>query len=618
VFGTLPRWSRPTLLILVFGAFIALVGITATAQAVMVGAHFSAATLNDVVSSDAATTRAFVNAYVRPEDLAGGPPAASDPGTPAPAERTKLEAQLAALTRPGEILRVELRRPDGTIAAANDPAIRGTAMPVAGDFALAVGGAAQAAIVPAVTAEAGPGTLGSPTLLREYLPISVEGRVLGVVGIWRDAVPILERLASVRRDVVLVTLSAALIAAALLFLIFRAAQRRLTRQTTELMESTRRDALTGTLNHGAVVGRLALETEAARTAGRPLTIALVDIDNFRLLNENHGHAAGDQALLAVAGLLRGEVGEPMVLGRSGPDEFLIIAPPAVAFELEPLVTRLQSALVDLSLQFELTERLPITVSVGIATYPEHAASATSLLSTVTFVLEEAKASGGDTVRVASNASSDEASTTSTFNVLEGLILAVDTKDRYTKRHSEDVARYATFLAGRLGLDADAQRMIQSAGLLHDVGKIGIPDQILRKPGKLTSSEFDIVKQHVALGDMIVRDLPDLDQVRAGIRHHHERWDGGGYLERLEGEDIPLIARILAVADAFSAMTTTRPYRKALDLREALTRLGDAAGTQLEERLVVAFVAGMEHAADAPIPGAEIAAGALWTPGRRVA
>ncbi len=612
MFGTHPRLSRPTLLILVFGAFIALVGITAAAQAYMVGAHFQAATLNDVVSSDAATTRAFVNAYVQPADLATAP-AIPDPG----AAPTKLEGQLATLTRPHEILRVELRRPDGTIVAANDPAVRGTSVPVEGDFALAVGGAPRAEILSAETAGAGPGVLGSSTLLREYLPISVDGKVLGVVAIWRDAVPVLDRLALVRRDVVLVTLSAALIAAALLFLIFRAAQRRLTRQTAELMESTRRDPLTGTLNHGAVVGHLAMETEAARAAGMPVTVALIDIDNFRLLNENHGHPAGDQALLAVAGLLRDEVVEPMVLGRSGPDEFLIIAPPAVAFELEPMVRRLQTGLVDLSLQFEMTERLPITVSVGIATYPEHAASATALLSTATMVLEEAKAGGGDTVRMASSASLEESSATSTFNVLEGLILAVDTKDRYTKRHSEDVARYAMFLASRLGLDADEMRIIQTAGLLHDVGKIGIPDQILRKPGKLTSAEFDIVKQHVALGDMIVRDLPDLDQVRAGIRHHHERWDGDGYLERLEGEDIPQIARILAVADAFSAMTTTRPYRKALDVREALTRLGDAAGSQLEERLVVAFVDGMETAADAPIPGTE-APGTLWTPGRLVA
>ena len=616
MFGTRPKLSRPTLLILVFGAFIALVGITATAQALMVGAHFQAATLTNVVGSDAATTRAFVNAYVRPADLATAP-ATPDPAA-GPLTPTKLEAQLATLIRPREILRVELRRPDGTIVAANDPAIRGQMMPVGGDFALAVGGDPRAAILPAETAEAGSDPLGTSTLLREYLPISVDGKVLGVVGIWRDADPILDRLASVRRDVVLVTLSAALIAAALLFLIFRTAQRRLTRQTAELIESTRRDALTGTLNHGAIVGLLALETEAARAAGRPVTIALVDIDNFRLLNENHGHGAGDQGLQAVANLLRGAVTEPMLLGRSGPDEFLIVAPPAVAVELEPLVARLQSALVDLSLQFDLTERLPITVSVGIATYPEHAASATALLSTATTVLEEAKASGGDTVRVATNAPSDEASATSTFNVLEGLIIAVDTKDRYTKRHSEDVARYAMFLASRLDLDVDMIRTIQTAGLLHDIGKIGIPDHILRKPGKLTAAEYNIVKQHVALGDMIVRDLPDLEQVRAGIRHHHERWDGDGYLERLEGESIPLIARILAVADAFSAMTTTRPYRKALDLHEALTRLGDAAGTQLEERLVVAFVEGMETAADAPIPGADLAVGALWTPGRRVA
>ena len=169
-----------------------------------------------------------------------------------------------------------------------------------------------------------------------------------------------------------------------------------------------------------------------------------------------------------------------------------------------------------------------------------------------------------------------------------------------------------------GLVALSAAPAATAGLLHDVGKIGIPDQILRKPGRLTASEYDVVKQHVALGDMIVRDLPDLDQVRAGIRHHHERWDGDGYLERLEGESIPLIARILAVADAFSAMTTTRPYRKALDVREALDRLGDAAGAQLEERLVVAFVDGMEHDAEAPIPGADIPPGALWTLGRRVA
>ncbi len=157
-----------------------------------------------------------------------------------------------------------------------------------------------------------------------------------------------------------------------------------------------------------------------------------------------------------------------------------------------------------------------------------------------------------------------------------------------------------------------------AGLLHDVGKIGVPDQILRKPGSLTADEYAIVKQHVALGDLIVRDLPDVDVIRAGVRHHHERWDGDGYLDRLAGEEIPLVARILAVGDAFSAMTTTRPYRKALSLDEALRRLEDAAGTQLDERLVALFVKGIETIDGAPLPGADVQSLRLWTPYRQVA
>ena len=179
----------------------------------------------------------------------------------------------------------------------------------------------------------------------------------------------------------------------------------------------------------------------------------------------------------------------------------------------------------------------------------------------------------------------------TFDVFQGLILAVDTKDRYTKRHSEDVARYAVFLGRRLDVDPATLATIGVAGLLHDVGKIGIPDHILRKPGKLTDEEYDVVKQHVALGDIIVRDLPDID-ADPGRRPPPPRALGRRRLSRRPGRrDIPLIARILAVGDAFSAMTTTRPYRKALDVREALRRLEDAAGTQLDERLVAAFVDG---------------------------
>ena len=608
MFGSQPRTRRPLLLILVFGVFLGIIGITATAQSFMVSLHFSTGTLNTVVASDSATVRAILNESVKLHYL--------DPAVgPTAAERAGLEAQLAALIRPAEILRVELRRLDGTIVAASGPGLAGIAMDP-GAAGSAVSGQPGVAIVPAAEASAGPGDLGSPTLLREFLPISTAGEVRAVIGIWRDAVPVLERLDRVRRDIVAVTLTAAIIAAVVLFLIFRSAQGRLTRQTRALVEATRRDPLTDTLNHGTLVAHLAAEIERARSAGTPLGVALIDIDNFRLLNDNHGHRAGDEALLAVVDELRRHLPESGVMGRYGPDEFLFIAPASAVVEMEPAVDRLRTALADLSLQFDATERLPVTVSAGLCTYPEHGSSVTLLLAAAAGTLEEAKASGGDTVRVAGSQDSGDA-VTSGFDVLHGLVLAVDTKDRYTKRHSEDVARYGVFLARRLGLHPVLIESIHVAGLLHDVGKIGIPDPILRKPGKLTAAEYDIVKQHVALGDMIVRDVPDIEIVRAGIRHHHERWDGDGYLDRLEGEGIPLIARILAVGDAFSAMTTTRPYRKALDLREALTRLEDASGTQLDEHLVEVFVEGIETAADAPLPGADVPAVALWAP-RRVA
>ena len=390
---------------------------------------------------------------------------------------------------------------------------------------------------------------------------------------------------------------------------FRASQARLTRQHRQLLDATRTDALTGLLNHGAVVARLAEELEAARGTDGRIGVALVDIDNFRLLNATHGHDAGDQVLLMVAGLAERE--QPAsIVARYGPDEFLLVRPGAGTADLERTVDRLRSDLEQLSVQFGESERLPVSVSVGICAFPDHAASVTELLSAAAVAVGEAKASGGDGVRIAQSGE-EERVMSGSLDVLQGLVIAVDTKDRYTKRHSEDVARYAVFLAQRIGLDDEMLRTIQLAGLLHDIGKIGIPDVVLRKPSKLTDDEYRMFQQHVALGDAIVRDVPNVEIVRAGIRHHHERWDGDGYLEHLGGEDIPVIGRILAVADAFSAMTTTRPYRKALSVTEALKRLGDAAGTQLQEELVTEFITGIETAGDAPLPGEEPTQ--LWRP-----
>lgn len=609
--GSRPRTPRSVLLTIVFGVLLAVVGITATAQTVMVSVYASASTLNAIVESDVATLRGFVHEGLDARIV--------DEVGPSPEVVARLEALISTLTSKGELLRVELRRPDGRILASNDEALSGTVAPPNADFnAAAVDAAVKVAIVDADVADAGAGSLGSPTVLREFLPLRQGAQVVLVVGIWRDAVPILNGLSALRRDVVLVTLTAALVATAVLYFVFRSAQARLSRQAAELLEASRSDPLTGTLNHGVLVSLLADDLERARRDRLTLSVALIDIDGFRLLNDNHGHQAGDKALLTVAELLIPTLPEDVVMGRYGPDEFLLVAPRDSAERLAPIVEQLRSNLATVALQFEETERLPLTVSAGLCTYPTHGNSVTALLSIAVSTLEEAKAGGGDAVCVASNEPREHEAATSSFDVLKGLVLAVDTKDRYTKRHSEDVARYAAFLAARMGFDEDFIRSIRVSGLLHDIGKIGIPDLILRKPSRLTADEADVMHQHVALGDMIVRELPDLDTVRAGILHHHERWDGRGYLAALAGVDIPIIARILAVADAFSAMTTDRPYRKGLGVTEAIRRLGDAAGTQLEEALVKAFIEGLETAPDAPLPGVETTPSGLWTPLRRAA
>lgn len=596
------RRRPPALLALVFGVFLAIIGITASAQTMLVSSQLSSVALDSVVGDDTSLARVLVNGALTPADLTAANLTSDRVAT--------LQAKLAAVVTQGGMLRAEVRTPEGTLLFASD----GRPLPLASamDFAKAASGTSAASIVTAPNR-----SFGSSQVVAEALPIISGGQVRAVFVVNRDAVPILKAIETTRGLIVAVTLSAAIVVAFILFLIFRSAQRRLTRQTRALLEATRRDPLTGSLNHGALVAGLIEQVEVARRSGGSVEIALVDIDNFRLLNDTHGHAAGDRALLQVHEQLVRVAPEGSILGRYGPDEFLLVAPPSVVAALAPALERLRADLAAVSLQFEGTEPLPITVSVGVCGYPLDADSVTALLSVGAVTVAEAKASGGDSIRIA-NAVGAKPAFTRTFNVLQGLVIAVDTKDHYTKRHSEDVARYADFIADRLGVEAELRRAIHVSGLLHDVGKIGIPDAVLRKPAKLTAEEFEAFQQHVALGDMIVRDLPNIELVRAGVRYHHERWDGRGYLEALAGSDIPVIARILAVADAFSAMTTTRPYRKALEVEEALRRLEDAAGSQLDERLVRIFVDGLQSAEKPPLPDSDTWRSRIWAPTEQVA
>jgi diguanylate cyclase (GGDEF)-like protein len=583
------------LLALVLGVMLILVGVTATALLWITSVRLTEATLNAVVTRDGSLIGLVVNGSLRADDLDGDGPTA--------ARVVEIDRLLDSLSASDTIVRVEVRSLDGRVLLSNATEAVDRAAPASEGMADAAAGRPTADLLDAGTVLNATGDMPNPGgMVEEYLPITSDGRPIAVVALWRDASQLMASIASTRIDIMLVIVAAGILLTAMLFLLFRAAQARLSRQHRQLMEATHRDALTGMLNHGAIVASLDEALEAARLSHGRIGLALVDIDNFRLFNDTHGHEAGDDVLLTVARAVT-EVGGDERVARYGPDEFLVIRTNAEMADVEALVERLREALAAASVQFGDSERLPVSVSTGICAFPDHAGSVTDLLSAAAVALGEAKASGGDAVRVA-QVGEEERVVSGNFDVLQGLVIAVDTKDRYTKRHSEDVARYAVFLAQRLGLDEEMQRTIHLAGLLHDIGKIGIPDVVLRKPSKLTAEEYGMFQQHVALGGAIVRDVPHADIVRAGILHHHERWDGNGYLAGLAGDEIPVIGRVLAVADAFSAMTTTRPYRKALPVAEALKRLGDAAGTQLEESLVAEFISGIETAPDAPLPGEE--------------
>ncbi len=594
--------GRGTLLYpLVYAATLTLVAVSSFALATLGHDHVIDTGIQVSMHDDQAVVRGFVESNLTAADV--------PVGLATPDRRATLEASLADLVRRHGYLGIEVISAEGAaILAASGT---GPAAPASEQTTEAIStGRPNASIATDASS-------GTSTLI-EAIPVLQGGDVVLAFQVRRDAAPLIAGAGDAWRDVLVVTASAAVVLGVLLTVIFRTANIRLRKQDAELLETRRRDPLTGLLNHGAAVTALTGFVEGARADSSSLGVALVDIDNFRLLNDVHGSTAGDQALLTVSAAFRKDEERWLVLSRFGPDEFLAIAPAAVARDLPAAIQRLRDRLAAQHLDLPGSERLPVTISIGIAYFPFHAGSVIELLSAATTALAEAKASGGNGVSIADAWTSEPRAPHTTFDVLQGLVLAIDRKDRYTKLHSEDVAAYALFLADRIDLAEEERASLRIAALLHDVGKIGIPDDILRKPGRLTPYEYEIVKQHVALGDLIVRDVPDVAHIREGVRYHHERWDGNGYMMGLAGENIPLIARILAVADAFSAMTTSRPYRKALATERALDELRAVGGTQLDASLVDAFVSGMELDADAPLPGVARNSTLLWTPTTRAA
>jgi HD-GYP domain-containing protein (c-di-GMP phosphodiesterase class II) len=246
--------------------------------------------------------------------------------------------------------------------------------------------------------------------------------------------------------------------------------------------------------------------------------------------------------------------------------------------------------------FDGESSAPVTISVGIASCPAHAESVDDLQRTADGALYWSKAHGKNraclyspsVVRIFSPSELEhEAERNARLRAAKNLVRFVDARDPSTATHSEVVSSLAEGIGVQLGLDTETIDNLRLAGLLHDVGKIGLPDAILKKPGALTDEEYEIVKKHPEFGFALLQDL-GIEPIDDWVRHHHERWDGRGYPDGLEGDDIPLGARIILVADAFEAMTADRPYRKAQGDQFALDELRRHAGTQFDAEVVAAL------------------------------
>ena len=350
------------------------------------------------------------------------------------------------------------------------------------------------------------------------------------------------------------------------------------------------DSLTGLANHRKIHELLALEHARAERYGSRFSMIMLDIDGFKLFNDTHGHLTGDAVLGHMAELLRNQTRAADFVGRYGGDELLLVLPETGTVGAGAVAEKLRRVLAEAPHITPTGEQIPLYASFGIAAYPEDGRDASELVAVADANLYASKRRGGDAVTGAEEErpGHEDNAGGGAFDLFESLVTAVDNKDRYTRRHSEEVTALALAMAEALELSEASRRVVRVAGLLHDVGKIGIPDRVLRKPGRLSDAEYEIVKGHPALGETLIVAIPDLADIRAAVVSHHERYDGKGYPYGLAQDEIPLLGRILAVADTYSAMTTDRPYRKALSRDEAIAEIRTCSGTQFDPDIVKAF------------------------------
>lgn len=361
----------------------------------------------------------------------------------------------------------------------------------------------------------------------------------------------------------------------------------------ELYERSTTDPLTGLPDRREFMSFLGEQIDVAQRYADPVGLIYLNLDDLGTLNKRLGLRRTDALVCEAAGALNRTARTGDVAFRLGGDEFAIVSPEVTASEAMALAERLRRAITVL----DTGSDLHMTASVGVALFPEDALDHFELLRRAEAAQYFAKSHGKDRVvrydvvgdfdhtpKERARRLSEEAH----LSTVRALAAAVDARDADTQFHSRNVARLAVALAEDLGLSRDRITAIETAALLHDIGKIGISDAVLRKPGRLTASEWREVRSHVTLGERILAGTT-LRDVRPWILTHHERWDGDGYPQGLAGDDIPLEGRILAVCDAYDAMTSDRPYRAALSTAAALQEIDLNMGTQFDPGIAEAFI-----------------------------
>jgi len=362
------------------------------------------------------------------------------------------------------------------------------------------------------------------------------------------------------------------------------------------------DPLTALHNHRYFHERLGVESEIAKRYGEPLAVIAIDVDDFDSVNRRYGHPAGDEMLRGVGAALRRACRGSDAVCRVGGDEFAVVVRDSDAAGALQTALRIQTELRSVV----APDALPPTVSMGIACLPTHADDPDTLVRFAEGAAYWAKQHGKDQALVydpqtVSDLSAEDRIRTigerTQLGTVRALAAAVDARHEETRSRSAMVAASAADLAGRLGLSEDRVRLIETVTLLHDVGMVALGDDILTKVDPLSAQEVEQVRRHPVLGEQIVGGtVPDISL--AWIRHHHERWDGHGYPDRLRAVAIPLEARIIAVCDAWVAMTSPRPYRVAMSVDAAAAEMRACAGTQFDPAVVDVFLSVLGEVAEA--------------------